>query len=197
MNSRIAPSTSRSTSSGSRSAAIASMSRRWYALSSLSASSDRPAPLGRRAGAAPAQHAAQRGHPAEGLGRLEHPVALDAPVHLGPLAELVGEVHLVPAGDPPGRHAGVEQLVGAAQEGVQRLRRVPLLERPVRELGEIPRGRRALEAVPELRARRARRAPRSRRRRSVRARARPAARRTARASRRGATSAVGSPSRSP
>ena len=49
----------------------------------------------------------------------------------------------------PGRHAGVEQLVGAAQQRVQRLGGVALLERAVGQLGEVPGGRGALEAVAE------------------------------------------------
>ena len=149
MKSRIAASTSRSTASGSRRAAIASMSRRWYALSSLSASSERPVRSAGGPGQRPHTHATERRHPAERLGRLEHPVALDAPVHLGPLPELVGEVHLVPAGDAARGHAGVEQLVGAVQERVQRLGLVALLERAVGELGEVPRRRGALEVVAQ------------------------------------------------
>ena len=106
-------------------------------------------PVRRRAGAAPAQHAAQRGHPAERLGGLEHPVAFDAAVDLGALPELVGEVHLVPAGDAARGHAGVEQLVGPVQQRVQRLGGVTLLERPVGQLGDVPGGRGALEAVAQ------------------------------------------------
>ena len=49
-----------------------------------------------------AQDAAERRDPAEPAVDLEGPVALDAAVDLGPDAELVGEVHLVPAGDAPG-----------------------------------------------------------------------------------------------
>ena len=84
--------------------------------------------------------AAERRDPAEPLVGLEHPVALDAAVDLGALAELVEQVHLVPARDAPGRHPGVEQLVGAAQQRVQRLGGVALLERAVGQLGEVPGG---------------------------------------------------------
>ena len=81
--SRRAASTSRSTSAARRRAAMASMSRRWYALSSFSASSDRPARSCGGPGTALAQDAAERRHPAEPLVRLEHPVALDAAIDLG------------------------------------------------------------------------------------------------------------------
>ena len=98
----------------------------------------------RRAGAGTtlAQDAAERRHPAIAFIRLEHPAALDAAVELGPHPELIGEVELEPAGDPAGRHTGLEQLVGASQEQVERLGRVALLEAPVGELGEVPRRRR-------------------------------------------------------
>jgi len=39
----------------------------------------------------------------------------------------------------------VEQLVRPPEQGVDVLRSVPLLERPVGQLGEVPRGRRAFE----------------------------------------------------
>ena len=44
----------------------------------------------------------------------------------------------------------VEQLVRAAQEQVQRLGRVALLERAVGELGDVPRRRRALERIAQV-----------------------------------------------
>ena len=103
----------------------------------------------RRSRAALAEDAAQRRHPAESLVGLEHPVALDAAVDLGADAELVEQVHLVPARHATRRHPGVEQLVGASQQRVQRFGGVALLEAPVGELGEIPGGRRALEVVAE------------------------------------------------
>ena len=59
---------------------------------------------------------------------LEKPVALDAAVHLWADAKLVTEAHLEPAGHPAGVHPGVEQLVGAPEEQVERLGRVALLE---------------------------------------------------------------------
>ena len=99
--------------------------------------------VGRRPGTAPAHDATERRHPAVRLGRLEHPVALDTPVHLGPLPELVREVHLVPAGDAAGGHAGVQQLVGAVQEGVQRL--VVALLQPA--VGELARYSKTMEPV--------------------------------------------------
>ena len=109
-----------------------------------------PCPIVRRPGAAVAQDAAERRHPAEPAVRLEHPVALDAAVHLGSHAQLVEQVHLVPAGDAARRHAGVEQLVGPPQQRVQRLGRVALLERAVGELGEVPGRRRGLEVVAQV-----------------------------------------------
>ena len=74
-----------------------------------------PRPVVARTGTALAQDPAERRHPAEPLVRLDDPVAFDAAVDLGPLAELVEQVHLVPARDPAGRHRGVEQLVGPAR----------------------------------------------------------------------------------
>ena len=108
-------------------------------------------------GTALAQDAAERRHPAEPLVRLEHPVALDAAVDLGALAELVEQVHLVPARDAAGRHPGVEQLVGPPQERVQRLGGVALLERAVGQLGEIPGGGGRFERIAQVAARRGRR----------------------------------------
>ena len=108
-----------------------------------------PRPVVRRSGTALAQDAAERRDPAEALVRLEHPVAFDAAVHLGPLAELVEQVHLVPARHPPGCHLRVEQLVGAAEERVQRLGGVALLERAVGQLGEVPGGRGGLERIAQ------------------------------------------------
>ena len=116
----------------------------------MSASSDSAGPVVRRPGTALAEDAAERRHPAEPLVGLEDPVALDAAVDLGPLAELVEQVHLVPAGDAARRHAGVEQLVGAPEQRVERLGRVALLERAVGELGEVPGGRRRLERVAQV-----------------------------------------------
>ena len=100
--------------------------------------------------AALAQDAAQRRHPAEALVGLEDPVALDAAIDLGALPELVEQVHLVPAGDPARRHPGVEQLVRAAEQRVERLGRVALLERPVGQLGEVPRRRRRFERIAQV-----------------------------------------------
>src|SRR4051794_720290 len=102
-------------------------------------------PIVRRPRTAVAQDAAERRHPAEPAVGLEAAVTLDASVDLGPDAELVGEVHLEPARDPTRLHARVEQLVAALQERVDRLGGVTLLEAPVRELREVPRGCRALE----------------------------------------------------
>ena len=107
-------------------------------------------PVVRRTGTPLAQDPAERRHPAEALVRLEDPVAFDAAVHLRPLAELVEEVHLVPARDPSGRHLRVEQLVRPAEQGVQRLGGVALLERPVGELGEVPGRRRRFERVAQV-----------------------------------------------
>ncbi len=59
-------------------------------------------------------------------------------------------MHLVPARDPTGRHARVQQLVGAAQEGVQRFGGVAFLEAAVRELGEIPGGGGTLQGVAQV-----------------------------------------------
>ena len=149
MKSRIAPSTSRSVVPVRRSAAMASMSRRWYALSSLRASSDRPA----RSAGGPGQRShrtpPEGRDPAERARCLEHAVALDAPVNLGPLAQLVGQVDLVPARHAAGGHARVQQLVGAAEERIQGLCLVALLQAPVRQLRDVPRGGRALEVVAE------------------------------------------------
>ena len=144
----------------SRSAAMASMSRRWYALSSLSASSDRPV--------RPAGGPGQRSHttPPSGGTQRNDSVASSIRSHSthrstsGRWPELVREVHLVPARDPVGRHPGVEQLVGAVEQVVQRLGRVALLEAPVRELGDVPRGRGALERSRRPQPGVARRGPR-------------------------------------
>ena len=108
------------------------------------------APFVRRAGAALAQDAAERRHPAEPLVGFQHPVAFDAAIDLGSLAELVEQVHLEPAGDAARVHSGVEQLVGPAQQRVDRLGRMPFLERPVGQLGQVPRGRGRLERVAEV-----------------------------------------------
>ena len=83
-------------------------------LEQLQASSDSPARSCGGPGQRSHSDAAERRHPAEALVGLEHPVALGAAVDLRPHAQLVGQVHLVPAGDPAGRHPGVEQLVGPA-----------------------------------------------------------------------------------
>ena len=104
----------------------------------------------RRPGTALADDAAEWRDPAETLLRLEHAVALDAAIDLGAHAELVEQVHLVPARDPTGRHARIEQLVGAAQERVQRFGGVALLETAVRELGEIPGGGGTLQGVAQV-----------------------------------------------
>ena len=119
-------------------------------MSSLSASSEIPVRSCGGPGTPLAQDPAERRHPAEALVRLEHAVALDAAVDLGSLAELVEQVHLVPAGDPAGRHPGVEQLVRPAQQRVERLGRVALLERAVGELGEVPGGGRRFERVAQV-----------------------------------------------
>ena len=103
----------------------------------------------RRSGAALAEDAAERRDPAEALVRLEHAVAFDAAIDLGADAELVEQVHLVPAGDAARRHAGVEQLVGAPQERVERFGGVALLEAAVGELGEIPGRRGTLQGVAQ------------------------------------------------
>ena len=119
-------------------------------MSSFSAFEAEPRPVVRRSRAALAEDAAERRHPAEALVGLEDPVAFDAAVDLGPLPELVEQVHLVPARDPPRRHPGVEQLVGAPQERVERLGGVALLERAVRELGEVPGRRGRFERVAQV-----------------------------------------------
>ena len=80
-------------------------------------------PVVRRARAALAHDAAERRDPAEPLVRLEDAVAFDAAIHLGSLAELIEQVHLVPARDAARRHPGVQQLVGPLEERVQRFRR--------------------------------------------------------------------------
>ena len=101
-----------------------------------------PGPVVRRAGAALAQRrrraAAPSGtaRPTRASGRTRRS---DRPPGRTPSSS--SEVHLVPARDAPGRHPGVEQLVGPAQQRVQRLGGVALLERAVGELGEVP-GRR-------------------------------------------------------
>src|SRR5258706_9963786 len=58
-----------------------------------------------------AQDAAKGWDPAEALVGLEHPIALDAPIDLGTLAQLIEQVHLEPARDAARIHLGVEQLV--------------------------------------------------------------------------------------
>ena len=80
---------------------------------------------------------------------LEHPVALDAAIELGPDPELVGQAHLEPAGDPARGHPGVEQLVGALEEQVERSAAMALLERAVGQLGEVPGRGRRLERVAQ------------------------------------------------
>ena len=80
---------------------------------------------------------------------LEHPVALDAAIELGPDPELVGQAHLVPAGDPARGHPRVEQLVGPFEEQVERFGGMALLERAVGQLGEIPGRGRRLERVAQ------------------------------------------------
>ena len=111
----------------------------------------------RRTGTSIADDAAEWRDPAEPLVRLEHAVALDAPIDLRAHAELVEQVHLEPARHPPGRHPLIEQLVGPSEERVQRFGGVALLEAPIGELGQVPRGRGALELVAQTAARRARR----------------------------------------
>ena len=101
-------------------------------------------------GTALAQDAAQRRHPAESLLGLQDPVAFDAAIDLGALAELVEQVHLVPARDPTRRHPGVEQLVGPAQQRVERLGSVALLERTIGQLGEVPGGGRRFERIAQV-----------------------------------------------
>ena len=129
---------------------MASMSSRWYALRSFSASRLRSERSCARTRAAFAQDAAKGRDPAEPLVGLEHAIAFDAAVDLGTLSELVEEVHLEPAGDAARRHPGVEQLVPTAQQGIDRLRGVALLERTVGQLGEVPGGGRGLERIAEL-----------------------------------------------
>jgi hypothetical protein len=104
----------------------------------------------RRAGAAVAQDAAEGRHPAEAAVGLEHAVAFDAAVHLGAHAELVEQVHLVPARDAPGCHPRVEQLVGPPQQRVERFGSVTLLERAVGKFGEVPGRRRGFEVVAQV-----------------------------------------------
>ena len=58
-------------------------------------------------------------------------------------------MHLVPARHTPGRHLGIEQLVRPAEERVERLGGVTLLERAIGQLGEVPGGRRRFERVAE------------------------------------------------
>ena len=106
--------------------------------------------LGRRARVALAQHATERGHPAERLARLEHPVTLDAPLHLRAHAEGVRQAELEPARHAPRRHAVVEELEGAAQHGVHGIGVGPLLGRPLGHLAQVPGGGGRLEAVAQV-----------------------------------------------
>ena len=178
-------------------AEIASTSWRWYAFRSFRPSRVRPVRScggpGHRSHSTPPSGGTQRKRPSAS----RTAVALDAAVDLGPHAELVGEVHLEPAGDAAGRHPGVEQLVAALEQRVDRLGGVALLERPVGELGEVPGGRRALERVAQVQPGVADgdlgddvEGPAARQQRR-------SARRTAPASRRSATSGGGCPWRSP
>ena len=155
-------------------------------------------PVVGRPGTALAHDPAERRHPAEALVRLEHPVALDAAIDLGPRAELVEQVHLVPARDPAGRHARrrAAHRRDAAARTAARPRGAPRgCDRPARR-GTTPsrrsRGRRGgcSQAWPDA-------GPRSRRRTSGRGRARRSAPRRAPGCRRAATSAGGSPWRWP
>ena len=109
-NRRSAFSASSSTAGATRSAAMASMSRRRYALSSFSASSD-----SRVVSAGGPGCRGQSTPPSAGTQRnssvlLERPVALDAAVDLGAHAQRVGQAELEPARHPARRHAVVEQL---------------------------------------------------------------------------------------
>ena len=110
-----------------------------------------------RSGTALADDAAEWRDPAEALLGLEHAVTLDASIDFGTHSQLVEQVHLVPARDPAGGHARIQQFVGAAQERVQRFGGVALLETTVRELGEIPGGGGTLRGSRAGSARRARR----------------------------------------
>ena len=148
--------------------AMASMSRRWYALRSFSASSDRPVRScggpGQRWQTTPPSGGTQRNRSSDSRTR-SHSTQRSTS---GRCAELIEQMHLVPARDPARRHAGVEQLVGPLEQGVQRLGGVPLLEGAVGQLGEVPGrrgGSRASRAGP---ARRDRPGPRSRHRTSGR-----------------------------
>ena len=136
-----------------------STSIRWYALSTRSASVESPAAACGRPAVAAAQDPAEQRDPADRVVGLQQPVALDAAVHLGADAQLVAQPHLEPAGDAARGHPGVEQLVGAAQEEVERLGRVALLERAVDELRAVPGRRRHLEAILAAPARRAASSP--------------------------------------
>ena len=94
-----------------------------------------------------AQDPPEERDPADCVAGLEEPVALRAAVDLGTDAQLVAQAHLEPARGAPGRHAGVEQLVDAAQEEVERLGGVTLLQRPIDELRAVPGRRGHLEVV--------------------------------------------------
>ena len=96
-----------------------------------------------------AEDAALQRDPAHEIVGRQEAGALDAPVDLGPHAELVAEPHLEPPRDAARRHARIEQLVRMAQEQVHRLGGVPLLHAPIDELRAIPRRGRHLEPVPE------------------------------------------------
>jgi len=100
-----------------------------------------------------AEDAAEARGPANLVARLEQPVALYAAVHLRADAQLIAEAHLEPASHASGVHPGVEQLVGPAQEHVERLGRVTLLQRAVQQLSAVPGRRRDLEAIVEAQPR--------------------------------------------
>ena len=104
----------------------------------------------RRPRTALAHDPAEGRDPAEPLVRVQHPVTFDAAIDLGPHAQLVEQVHLVPARDATRRHRGVEQLVCPAKERVQRLRGMALLEAAIGELGEVPGRRRGLERIAQV-----------------------------------------------
>ena len=186
--SRRAASVSRSTAADWRSAGDGLDVEALVRLEQLERLERQAGPLVRRARAALADDPAERRDPAEALVGLEHPVAFDAAIHLGSLAELIEQVHLVPAGDAAGRHPRVQQLVGPLQERVQRFgrRAAPRASGRSARRGTTRSPRtRASRAGP---ARHARPAPRSRHRTCGRGRGRRSARRTVRGCRRGATS---------
>ena len=104
----------------------------------------------RRPRTAVADHAAQwRDPPESGVG-LEDAVALHATIDLGAHPELVEQMHLEPARHAARGHSRIEQLVRPPQERVQRFGGMTLLEAPIRELGQVPRGRCAFEVVPQM-----------------------------------------------